>query len=55
MKKIYQVPALTIVRVGMTPILAGSPGYDEERLTEQTSGNLSRRGGSIWDDEDEEY
>ena len=53
MKKIYQVPALTIVRVGMTPILAGSPGYGGE--TEQTNGNLSRRGGDIWDDEDEEY
>lgn len=54
MKKIYQVPALTIVRVGMTPILADSLPYDDRGTTE-TSGNLSRRGGSIWDDEDEEY
>ena len=54
MKKIYQVPTLTVVRVDMTPILADSLPYDDRGTTE-TSGNLSRRGGSIWDDEDEEY
>lgn len=52
MKKIYQTPNTIIVRVQTAKMIANSPGY---RLsTDETSGNLSRRGGD-WDDDDEDY
>ena len=51
MKKIYQNPEIKIVTVQTTPIMAGSPAYGGS--TTETSGNLSR-GGSFWDDEDDE-
>jgi hypothetical protein len=53
MKKIYQNPTIKIVRIATQRLLADSLQYG--RSTTETSGNLSRRGGSIWDDEDEEY
>ena len=53
MKKIYQNPTIKIVRIATQRLLADSLQYG--RSTTETSGNLSRRGGDIWDDEDEEY
>ena len=53
MKKTYLTPAINVVRISSTQILAGSPGYDTMNKTSQTSGNLSRR-RSLWDDDDEE-
>lgn len=54
MKKIYKAPEMKIVKVETTQIMAGSPGYGGN--TVETSGNLSRGGGSLWDDdEDEDY
>ena len=54
MKKTYQTPAINVVRISSTQILAGSPGYDTTKETSQTSGNLSRRRSTLWEDEDEE-
>ena len=60
MKKIYQIPATQVVNINGQQILAGSPGYGGN--TEETSGNLSRYSGGIWDghrnslcDDDEDY
>lgn len=51
MKKIYQIPEITIVMVQPTQIMAGSPGYGGE--TTATKGNLSRQ--NFWDDEEVDY
>ncbi len=60
MKKIYQAPALKWVEAETEEMMAGSPvpvenGFSlkTENKTDETSGNLSRRGRSIWDDEEE--
>ena len=53
MKKIYQNPETKIVKIQTQyQMLAGSPGYGG--TTTETSGNLSRRGNSVWDEDDEE-
>lgn len=52
MKKTYQNPEIKIVKVQTAQIMAASPGYGGS--TNETEGNLSRRGGSLWDDEDED-
>ena len=51
MKKIYRHPKTINVKVEPTKIMAGSPDYGG--TTEETSGNLSRDGGSFWDDDEE--
>jgi hypothetical protein len=58
MKKIYQAPTLKWVEAETEEMIAGSPvenGFSlkTENTTNETSGNLSRRGRSIWDDEEE--
>lgn len=58
MKKIYQAPALKWVEAETEEMMAGSPvengfSLNTERTTDETSGNLSRKGYSVWDDEDE--
>ena len=50
MKKIYKTPTTNVVKVELTHMIAISTIGD----TDATSGNLSRRGNSVWD-EDEEY
>mgnify|MGYP006988884333 CR=1 FL=1 len=55
MKKIYVIPATTVVKVGLTRMIAASPdGFSKELDQAGGSGDraLSRRGGSLWDDED---
>ena len=54
MKKTYQTPAINVVRISSTQILAGSPGYDTMNMTSETSGNLSRRRSTLWEDDDDE-
>lgn len=55
MKKIYKTPNTIIVRVQTNRMIASSPGYRGTPMTEETSGNLSRRRtSSIWDDDDED-
>ena len=54
MKKIYQTPAINVVRINSIQMLASSPGYDPTNKTTQTTGNLSRRRGTLWEDEEEE-
>lgn len=53
MKKIYQNPEIKIVKVQTAQMVAASPGYGGS--TTETSGNLSREGGSLWDDENDDY
>ena len=48
MKKIYQIPKVTIMMVQSSTILAGSPGYGG--TTDKTDNNLSR--GGSWEDDD---
>ena len=51
MKKIYKNPELKVVKIQIAQMIAASPTYGG--YTTETSGNLSRKGGFI-DDEDEE-
>ena len=58
MKKTYQSPETLTVFVNASPLLADSPvenGFDMNNpkgSTGETSGNLSRRSYSVWDDEE---
>lgn len=52
MKKIYQNPETKIIKVQTAQMVAASPGYGG--YTTETSGNLSRRGESLWDDDESE-
>ena len=53
MKKTYQNPEMKIVKIQVSQILAGSPGYGG--TTDAIDGNASRRFGGVWDDDDDEY
>jgi len=57
MKKIYQTPNTIVVTIQTKKIMAGSDlqYYGEPYTTSETSGNLSRRGSSVWDDDDDDY
>lgn len=61
MKKVYQIPATTIILVQPTQLMAGS-GETVNNVTTNnvnipyqgggTGEGMSRRGGGIWDDEE---
>ena len=52
MKKIYQIPEMKVVKVQTARMIAASTA---EMYGKNAEGDgLSRRGGSLWDD-DEEY
>ena len=58
MKKIYQMPTIKWLEADTEEMIASSPlengfNMDEVDTTNETSGNLSRKGYSVWDDEDE--
>lgn len=55
MKKIYKTPAIVIVNVQTTKMIAES-GFDQALNSQGKGGDyaLGRRGGSFFDDEDEE-
>jgi hypothetical protein len=58
MKKTYQMPTIKWLEADTEEMIASSPlenGFkmDEVDTTNETSGNLSRKGYSVWDDEDE--
>ena len=56
MKKIYQTPNTIVVTIQTKKIMAGSDlNYYDEPYTTETSGNLSRRGHSVWDDDDDDF
>ena len=51
MKKIYQIPEMKVVKVQTAQLIAGSVEmYGKNAESE----GLSRRGGSLWDDDDDE-
>ncbi|MBR0050306.1 MAG: hypothetical protein IJP74_13490 [Prevotella sp.] len=52
MKKTYKNPELKIVNVRTAQLMIASPGYGGS--TNAVEGNLSRRRGSDWEDDDEE-
>ncbi len=58
MKAIYQSPKTDVLSISLTHMIAvSSPekgqNLNEAPITEETSGNLSRR-RDVWDDEEEE-
>jgi len=53
MKKTYQIPATTVQNIELQQMIASSLGASEKAANPE-SGMLSRRGGYVWDDEDEE-
>ena len=57
MKKIYMIPATTVVKIALTRMIASSPDGFSKKLDE-TGGSgdraLGRRGGSLWDDDNDE-
>lgn len=55
MKKIYINPDLKIVKIQTSKMFATSEYINVGENVTTASGAESRRGGSIWDDEDEEY
>ena len=50
MKKIYKTPTMNVVKVELTHMIAISTLGN----TDATSGNLSRRGNNVWDEDEEE-
>ena len=55
MKKIYQNPEIKIVKVQTAQMIAASEQRGFGDSVESASGADSRRGGSLWDDEDDDY
>ena len=59
MKKIYQIPTTIIVKINVTQMIASSPGQQNLNIEDTpvvSSEEIgSRRGRSIWDDEDDDY
>ncbi|MBQ8487459.1 MAG: toxin PIN [Prevotella sp.] len=52
MKTMYIKPETKVLKINTGhQLLAGSPGYGGS--TSETSGNLSRRGDSFWDEDEE--
>ena len=52
MKKIYQIPEMKVVKVQTARMIAASKA---EMYGKNAEGEgLSRRGGSLWDDDDED-
>ena len=53
MKKLYQIPSTTVVRVETHQMIAASENMVFGSGVESAAGAESRRGGDFWDDEDE--
>ena len=51
MKKIYEIPNVIVVKIKTSKMLATSLGVSDKAAQEGVM--LSRRGGSIWDDDEE--
>jgi hypothetical protein len=59
MKLIYKRPTTEIITISVAKMIANSQvedGFDpnDVDVTDETSGNLSRRHNNVWDDEEEE-
>lgn len=55
-KQNYIVPVVSMVNVNMQhTLLAGSIGVSSTEYDSGTNGPIRSRGGSFWDDEDDEY
>ena len=54
MKQTYQKPATDILCVEAQPMLQESLNVTDEKIT-NSNNILSRRGNSVWDDEDDNY
>ena len=58
MKKTYQIPTTIIVKINVTQMIASSPGQQNLRIGDTYVENSeeigSRRGRSVWDDDDDD-
>ena len=55
MKKIYFAPEAKTVKVGMCQMVCASDGIlDKNQTITGSDGFGARRGGSLWDDDDDE-
>ena len=55
MKQTYQKPATDILRVEAQPMLQESLNVNPTETINNSNQILSRRGNSVWDDEDDNY
>lgn len=53
MKQIYQTPATEILRVEAQPMLQDSMTVNSNEKITDSNNILSRRGNSVWDDEED--
>ena len=54
MKKIYQNPEITVVKMLPTQMIATSMPKCNDEGTNETSGNAAKGGWNLWSDEPEE-
>ena len=55
MKQTYQKPATVILHVEAQPMLQDSMPVNSSETINKSGDILSRRGNSVWDDEDDNY
>ena len=55
MKQTYQKPATDILCVEAQPMLQQSMNVNSSEMITDKNNILSRRGNSVWDDEDDNY
>ena len=52
MKRNYQKPVMTVVKIGLQKMIAASPTESFSNAQIVSEGTAGARGGSGWDDED---
>lgn len=55
MKKIYENPTTTVVKIVTNHLMVGSESIPVSETNYNGSATIESRRGTIWDDEDEEY
>ena len=55
MKKKYLKPAINMVKLNVQQLICVSGELDRNAIIDSSDGFGSRRGGSFWDADDEEY
>ena len=55
MKKIYENPTTTVVKIVTNHLMVGSESISVSETNYNGSATIESRRGTIWDDEDEEY
>jgi len=52
MKRNYQKPVMTVVKIGLQKMIAASPTENFSKASSVNEGTAGARGGGGWDDED---